>query len=162
MRTDGASEMRVSTLILRFLEHAATYYREPDGTPAKEVTNFKQALGPLRRLYGATLARDFGPLALKAVGEEMVRMGWCRNVVNRQTTRIRQVFKWATECELVPAPVLHGLAAVSGLRTGRSDARESEPVQPVPEAHVFAIKDYVSRQVWAMVELQWLRRTQAS
>src|SRR4029077_10445827 len=41
-------------------------------------------------------------------------------------------------------------------RRGRADVRESEPVKPVPDAFVDAIKPHVSRQVWAMVELQRL------
>jgi integrase len=58
--------------------------------------------------------------------------------------------------ELVPSDVHHGLAAVDGLREGRSEARETEPVRPVPDAYVDAVKPYVSRQVWAMIELQRL------
>jgi integrase len=45
---------------------------------------------------------------------------------------------------------------VPGLRRGRADVRESEPVKPVPDAFVDAIRPHVSRQVWAMVELQRL------
>lgn len=55
-----------------------------------------------------------------------------------------------------PPSVHHGLEAVSGLRRGRADVRESEPVKPVPEAFVDAIRPHVSRLVWAMVELQRL------
>ena len=57
---------------------------------------------------------------------------------------------------MVPPSTHHGLKAVVGLRRGRSEARESEPVRPAPEASVDAIRPYVSRQVWAMVELQRL------
>jgi integrase len=153
----AAGELTVATLIIRFWTHAQGYYRDPDGTQSRELLNFKQALIPLRRLYGTTPAKNFGPLALKAVRQSMINdFEWCRNVVNRQTTRVRQVFKWAVENELVPASVSHALAAVSGLREGRSEARESVPVKAVPEAMVYAIKDHVSRQVWAMVELQWI------
>src|SRR5262249_2722551 len=42
------------------------------------------------------------------------------------------------------------------LRRGRADVRESEPVKPVPDAFVDAIRPYVSRQVWTMIELQRL------
>lgn len=155
--SDPAGEMTVSTLILRFWEHASTYYRNPDGTPGPELENFQYALALLRRLYGATRVGDFGPLALKAVRQVMIAdRKWCRNTANRQTNRIRQVFKWAAENELVPPGVCHGLRAVAGLRLGRSDARESEPVKPVPEQHVYAIKDHVSSRVWAMIELQLL------
>src|SRR5262249_27321050 len=57
---------------------------------------------------------------------------------------------------LVPPSVHHGLKAVAGLRKGRSDARESPPVRPVPDDHVDAIRPHVAAQVWAMVELQRL------
>lgn len=53
-------------------------------------------------------------------------------------------FEWAVAVELVPPSTHHGLQAVTGLRRGRSAARESEPVKPVPEVSV-----NVSRQVWA-------------
>ena len=153
----ASGDFTITTLISRFWQHAQGYYRDPDGQPSRELLNFKQALSPLRRLYGGTLAKNFGPLALKAVRQSMITdHGWCRNRVNRQTTRIRQMFKWAVENEIVPAAVLEALKAVAGLRAGRSEARETEPVKPVPEAHVFAIKDHVARQVWAMIELQWL------
>jgi integrase len=45
---------------------------------------------------------------------------------------------------------------VDGLRRGRTEARESEPVRPVADALVDAVRPFVSRQVWAMIELQRL------
>jgi integrase len=66
------------------------------------------------------------------------------------------MFKWAVHNEMVPASVHHGLKAVDGLRKGRTDVRESQPVKPVPDAFVDAIMPFVNRQVRAMVELQRL------
>jgi integrase len=57
---------------------------------------------------------------------------------------------------MVPPSVHHGLKAVPGLRRGRADVRESEPVRPVPDAFVDAIAPHVSRQFWTMIELQRL------
>ena len=54
----------------------------------------------------------------------------------------------------MPANVHHGLSAVSGLKAGRSDAVESEPVKPVPNEIVEATLPFLSRHVRAMVELQ--------
>jgi integrase len=45
---------------------------------------------------------------------------------------------------------------VGGLKAGRSKARESEAVAPVPEEHVNAILPHVSRQVGAMIQLKAL------
>jgi len=50
--------------------------------------------------------------------------------------------------------VLQGLQAVSSLRKGRSDAPEPEAVKPVSMERVEAVEPYVSRQVWAMIQLQ--------
>jgi integrase len=151
-----SSDLSVSELVLMFWRHAKGYYRGPDGKPTTELRNLKAALRPLRRLYGKTSARDFGPRALKAVIQEMVRMKWCRTHINRQIPRIKLLFKWAVSNELVPASVHHALITVSGLRIGRSDAPESEPVKPVPDGLVDSTLKHVLPQVQAMIELQRL------
>lgn len=151
---DEAGELCVSELINAFRKHAERYYRKADGTPTGECAVFRHALRPLRRLYGRTAVGSFGPLALKALGEEMIRLGWCRGTINRQFGRVKHVFKWGTANELVPAGVYHALQAVGGLKAGRSAARESEPVRPVPEAHVDAVLPRVSPQIAAMIRLQ--------
>ena len=66
------------------------------------------------------------------------------------------MFKWGVANELIPASVHHALLAVGGLRLGRCQARESEPVRPVPVEHVNAVLPHVSPQVAAMVRLQLL------
>jgi integrase len=86
----------------------------------------------------------------------MVRIGWRRTSVNKHIGRVKHVFKWATAHELIPPNVHHALATVDGLRRGRSDAPESDPVRPVPEAYVDAVLPLVSRQVAAMIRLQLL------
>jgi integrase len=48
------------------------------------------------------------------------------------------------------------LQAVGGLKAGRSEAKESTPVQPVDNSLVEAVRPFVSRQVWTMIELQRL------
>jgi integrase len=146
----------VNALILAFLDHADAYYRRPDGTPTGELQNFVHALRPLKDLYGTTPARDFGPKSLKAVRQAMVAGGLCRNVVNQRVGKVVRVFRWGSEQELVPPGVHHGLKTLPGLRKGRTEARETEPVRPVPDAFVEAVKPHVSRQLWAMVSLQIL------
>src|SRR5262249_54214657 len=132
--------LSVNELILAYWRHAEQHYRRPDGTPTDEIHCLRAALRPLRQLYGDTPVNDFGPLALKAVRHRMVetkdeRSGrpWCRRSINLHTYRIRSMFRWGVENELVPPSVLHGLQAVRGLQQGRSPARETGPVKPVPE-----------------------------
>jgi integrase len=148
--------LTVQEVVAAFWLHAEGYYRRPDGSPSHELTLFKYALRPLQRLYGHTPAADFGPKALAVVRDEMVRTGWCRSYVNRMVGRIKAAFKWAAAQELVPASVHHGLSSVSGLKRGRSNAPESEPVKPVPESQIDPVLNHVSPQVRAMVRLQLL------
>jgi integrase len=86
----------------------------------------------------------------------MIADGLCRNTVNQRINKVRYVFKWAAENELIDPSVYHGLTALSGLRRGRSEAVESEPVKPVAPEHARAIKSHVSAEVGAMIELQLL------
>jgi integrase len=148
-----AADLAVTELVVAYVKFADGYYRK-SGSPTKEPSNIRLAVRPLLKLYGHTPAREFGPLALKAVREAMIEADICRSEVNRRVGRIVRLFKWAVENELVPASVHHGLKAVAWLRKGRSEARESEPVRPAPEAFVDAVRPHVSRQVWAMIQLQ--------
>jgi integrase len=102
------------------------------------------------------LARDFGPLALKTVREELIKSGVCRDVVNRRVRYIVRCFAWGTEHELVGPQVHQALRTVMPLKQGRSSARETEPIAPVPQHFVDAIETCVSKQIWAMIRLQLL------
>lgn len=155
MSAAAAPDYTVAELIAGYLDFAREYYRKGGGTTS-EVENIRLAMRPLRRLYGHTAAASFGPKSLKAVRAAMVEADLCRREVNKRVRHVVRAFKWAVEEELVPAAVHHGLRAVSGLRAGRTSARESKPVQPVPEAHVEAIRPHVAPQIWAMIELQRL------
>jgi hypothetical protein len=147
--------LTVKELLARFWLHAEQYYRTETDFRNKELEQFKLAFRPLKELYSDLPAIAFGPRSLKAVQGKMVQMGWSRKYVNKQVNRIRQAFKWSVGDELLPGSVLEGLRAVPGLKRGRTDARELPPVKPAPMKMVVAIKPFVSRQVWAMVQLQF-------
>jgi integrase len=152
----GQADPTINEMILAFWTHAERHYRAPDGAPTDELRNVRDALKPLRRLYGGTLARDFGPLALRAVRDAMIRGGLARTTTNARINRIRRVFKWAAGMEIVPAAVPDALQKVDGLRRGRTEARETEPVVPAPIEHVEAALPHMPRPVAAMVRLQLL------
>ena len=95
-------------------------------------------------------------MALKAVRQRMIELGWCRNVVNRSVGRLKYVFKWTVSQELIPPTVHQSLAAVEGLKKGKSEARETKKIKPVAEAHIDAVLAVVSPTIKAMIELQLL------
>jgi integrase len=149
----GTVDLTISALILAFYRHAETHYRSLDGTPTRELANLRDALRPLRKLSGSTLACNFGPLALRAVREEMVKAGLCRTVINARVRRIRCAFRWAVSVELLPPAVIQALETVPGLRQGRCAARESLGVKPVDWAVVDATLPHLPRPVAAMVRV---------
>lgn len=152
----ASEEISISELVARFWIHVEKYYRDAAGRPTTEVGNLRIAMRYMCDVYGSTRAMEFGPRALKTVRQQMIDNGLSRKYINDSISRIKLVFKWATAEEILPGVVYHSLITVAGLKKGRSDARENEPVKPVPQEHIDAVRPYVSRQVWAAIQLQLL------
>jgi len=151
-----ATGVSINELILAYWQHAESYYVK-DGKPTKELECMRDALWPLRHLYGNMAAADFGPKSLKVVRQFMIdEQDLSRGVVNHRISRLKRVFKWAVAEELVSSTVYHGLQAVSGLRFGRTKARETEPIKPVADEHVDALLPFLTPQLSAMVQVQRL------
>ena len=104
----GPPDYTISDVLAAYWKHAKVYY-VADSRPTSKVSCIKQAMRTLKRLYGTIPAREFTLLKLKTVRTAMVDIGFCRNVLNRHIQRIKQVFRWAVENELVAPTVYHGL-----------------------------------------------------
>ena len=149
------SALTIVELLARYWKHAKQYYRK-DGRPTGELDNVRYALRPLRERYGHTLVCDFGPLAIKALQAHMIQNGLSRKVINSRIGKIRRVFRWAVSEQLIPDNVLAGLESVEGLKQGRTDARETEPVGPVEDSVVEATLAHLPEVVADMVRLERL------
>src|SRR5262249_47281975 len=149
----AAPETSVSELILAYWRHAEHHYRYPGGMPTKELDNLKDALRPLKKLYGQMPAARFRPLALRAAPTEMTGAGLCRMPITARVNRIRRVFRWAASVELIPVTTVQALETVAGLQRGRCDTPEAKGIQPVPAEHIEAALPWMPRPVAAMVEL---------
>jgi integrase len=161
----------VQDLTARFWTHAEHYYRNPDGTPTTELDSYHQSFAPLLRLYGHTLVRDFGPLALKTLQQAMAdgswmtaeerkkgkrkgRKGWARRLINQRVGRIVRAFAWGVSEQLVPVAIHQALLTVPPLARGRTKARECPQVPPADPAAVAQVLAALGPVVRAMVGLQ--------
>jgi integrase len=135
------------------MQFAKGYYRK-NGKPTNEIKTLKRAIEVVRGLYGRELAANFGPKALKSVRQQMIEIGWCRTQINKQVDRVRRIFKWAESEEIIPSGVYETLRTVSGLRKGRTTARESKPVLPVESDALESTLEHLSPTVRDMVLLQ--------
>jgi integrase len=148
-------DLSVNELLLAYWKHAEGYYGFKKGHRGDRY-NLRDALAVVKELYGHTLAKDFGPLAFKAVRQRMIERGWSRTYINHQAGKIRRMFRWAAEEEMLPATIYQNLSVVRGLLAGRTTARETTPVKPVARAVVEATLPYLPPTVRTMVQLQLL------
>ena len=145
----------VNEVILAYLRYATGYYRK-DGRSTSEIPALRSALRSVHELYGHVPSTEFGPLALKACRAAMIADRLARTTINSFVGRIKRMFRWAGENELVAASVYEALRTVPGLRRDRSEAVETQAVGPVSSEDVHAVLPHVSAQVRAMIELQLL------
>lgn len=144
------AEMPLSRLIHAFWEHAQTYY------VGSELQHQKKLCTRLRLFAGHLLVREFGPKRLREFRQTLIGEKRARTYINHCIGRVRAIFKWGIGQEMVEPSVLLALKAVEPLRFGKTEARESDPVKPVPQAWVDAVLPHCSRQLKAMIELQQL------
>lgn len=150
---DGA--ITIVELIAAYLRFAKKYYRKGN-EQTSEYAGIIAAVRPLKRLYATTSVDEFGPLRLQTVRQQLVDDGYSRGSVNQMVGRIRRMFKWAAGEELIPAGIPQALTMVSGLRRGRTEARETAPVLPIGDVVVDATLPYLPDVVADMVRLQRL------
>ncbi|MGC3971781.1 MAG: site-specific integrase [Pirellulales bacterium] len=103
--------------------------------------------------YGLTAVCNFGPSMLKGLQAELANSGKARRYVNDLIDIVRRCFKWGVSEELVAVSVLQALQTVSGLRRGRTKARETEPVKPVEAWVVDATLQFLPPVVDDMIRL---------
>jgi integrase len=148
--------LTVAELLRDFLRFAQGHYKPNEQGHCSEVEALKRAFKVTRELFAAEPAADFGPKALKDVRAAMIAIGWCRKYVNHQINRLRRVFKWGVEEELLPASAYHALQAVAALRAGAPGVRESRAVKAVAIGTVEECLPFMPPIVAAMVRLQLL------
>jgi integrase len=168
--TIQTSGLTFADLADRFLEHAESYFRGA----RSELPNYRRMLVVAVERYGHFSLRDFGPVRLTEFqnwlaatdhvresrnkkGEVTSRRTYrlTRSSVNHILADLKRVFKWGVSQEIVSADQLVALQTVSGLRAGRSHAKENKPREPVTWEHVEPVLQHLSTAVAAMVRIQW-------
>ena len=176
----GSISLTINELILAYWKHVESYYVK-DGKPTSEPATVRHALRFVRKLYGSSLAGDFSPKSLKAVRQVMIEhpivrkmkvkdevtgetkkvekvlaYGLTRKFINKQMGRIKRMFAWAVEEELVPVAVHDALLRVSSLKKGKSAARDKPRIRSVSDAAVEATLPFVRPVVGVMIQVQKL------
>jgi len=86
----------------------------------------------------------------------MIDAGHSRRYINDNIDRLRRMFRWGASEELIPAAVYESLRTVESLPKGRSEARETDPVEPVDDVTVESTLVHLPPVIRDMVQLQRL------
>ncbi len=150
--TRPGAEMLISELAALYLEHCRRYYPETSTMHPILLNATERLVG----LYGSTQAAKFGPRALRAVRATWLEDALSRNTVNKYVGCIKRMFRWAAEMEHIDAAVYQALSTLTNLHRKRSTARETRPIEPVPEAHLEAVLAIAPRVIGDMIRVQTL------
>jgi len=152
----NACDLAVVEIINAYRKFSDIYYVK-NGQRTREAEIITHTLKRfVQPLYGRTPAVDFGPCALKTVREKMLEAGHSRGVINKNVDRIRRMFRWAASEEMTPVTVFQALSTVTGLRKGRTTAREPVPIKSVSVKIVESTLPHLPIVVADMVRLQRL------
>lgn len=123
----------IDELIFVYRRHARSYYVK-NGQVTREAELIVEVTTLLGKKHGDDPADKFGPLDLDNLRDDFItEKDWSRKVINKQVGRLIRMFKWAVGKELCAAEVPLQLAALGGLKRGRTDARETEAVTGVAD-----------------------------
>jgi integrase len=145
----------VGECVLRYQEHARTYYAR-EGVPTGEHVTIRNALRPLTKRFAELPVTEFGPKKLKKLREDMIALDWCRATVNRATNIVKRCLKWCASEELIPEHIANALKTVDGLKKNRSAAREKPPIEAVADDVVDATIPHVSDLVADIIRVMCL------
>lgn len=149
------TSLTVAELADAYLTYCESYYVK-DGQQTTQVRIVRDALKILLHLFAATPVTEFGPLKLGVVCDAMIAKKWCRTTVIKHLGAIKAMFKWGTSKEMVPGETHHALQAFMTPRKDRSAARETDPVEAVPDDVVQATLPYLPPVIADMVQVQRL------
>jgi integrase len=147
--------LTIGELMELYVHHARQHYTR-GGKLSPEYHSMLYALKELAVLFDGDPADDFGPKRLRALQKHVIAKGWCRRTVNRNMTRIRTFFRWASDEELIPAATYYGLRAARALDVGQFGVREKPKVKPVDMKHVYATLPLLPPVAASMVQVQYL------
>lgn len=149
------ADLTIVEILARYKVFAIQHYRK-NGVPTGTWDSIRYAIKPLQQRYGRTFVREFGPLALKAIQQEMVKSGLSRGVINSRIGKIKRIFRWAVSEQLAPPSLVVSLGTVTGLQQGRTAAREMAPVMRVADEVVEQTLPHLPEVVADMVRFQRL------
>lgn len=153
-QTEASENVTIGQLSLLFFRHCEGHYRK-NGELTSEYQLIRLALRHVNRRHKDEPADSFTPMKLEAIRDAMIESGeYCRKSINDYCKRIVLCWKWGVRKGYVKPSTWHALTTVGSLQKGRTAARESDPVRPVPVGQVEAVQPFLAEPLRGVVEFQ--------
>ena len=163
-------ELSISELLVAFKAYAAQTY----GVSKRgEYYHLSLAMRPLKRLYASTSAIEFGVPQWKSVRKyiedgkngAVAKPGQkprpvtipSRRYVNGVMQRVTRIFRWAAgDGNMLPGSIAESLERIEPLKIGRTNAIETDAVEPVSDAVVEETLKHLPQILGDVVRVQRL------
>ena len=155
VRLPTGDRILVCELVNAYLSFAETYYVGTNGKPNTEFSGMKLAGEHLDAAFGEEFASTFGPRKLTEFQCYLVNKGLPRVYVNKIVGRVKRIFQWCSQQELVRPEMYAGLKCVAALRKGRTTAPEKPKIKPADMNDVAATLPWLAGVLADMVQVQF-------
>ncbi len=140
-------------LIVAWDEHAKLFYGTGKGS---EQPRYRPLYRAVRSLYKHLPTDEFGPKEFKAVRMKLIRKGDSLDYINKQMQRLKRMFKWAGEEELVKGETVYRLDTVRRLTEGDYGVEACDDIEPIAVDVVERTIKILPEVVADMVQIQTL------
>ena len=155
-RFKRGDQIMLTEFACAYHERNLEYYRK-NGMVTREAEIIREAILALCEQFSTYTVNEIDCVCLMDFREGLIDdRDWSRKYINKQVGRIIRMFKWGTENLIVDPKVTQVLQSLTGLKRGRTRARETEPIKPVEITKVKATIPHLSTIVADMVRLQLL------
>lgn len=129
----GEAVFTVNDLCDRWAKYLDEFY-----VNSRERVNGVLGVRPLREMYGNRPVEGLTHPDMIELRKSLVERGYVRTTVNKYIGYVKRMVAWALDERLLSAQAKAELTAISPIKPHRTTARESKPVEAVPDADVEA------------------------
>ena len=154
LRKGDTPAVTVDDVCAAWADHAAQYYRRPDGSATSEVAQVVIGVRLFRQMYGRAAIAELTHADVMRWRDALERSGVARTTVNKRVGILKRMMAWALDAGHIDARTKVELSQVTTLKRGRCLAHETAPVRPADDDAVRKAVAVMMPNTADMVRLQ--------
>jgi integrase len=154
-RSDQETSLGISVaeLRVRFLSWARATYRDDKGDREEYRTLERSSLLLLPDEFALIPAADFSRRHFHEIRDGLIQRRKARGTINNRMTRIKKIFTWAADRELIPFEAAARIKSIPNLKAGEQGVRERPAIKPVDQETVEKTLSFLTPNIQSFVRL---------